>query len=102
MEQKSKEVAVWLRDDHARAIVGAAPANNPSRWAVQGIIGDDTGLGFWLRANIIQEFRPITNGTKQITWRSTSTELLIRWDAVLTIQVFEGGGDDIGFKPVAQ
>ena len=102
MDEKSKEVAVWLRDDHARLIVGAQPANNPSRWAVPGTIVGETGVGLWLKTNTIQEFRSIASGTKQVRWQFASTELLIRWDAVITIQVFESSGKEIGFKPVAQ
>lgn len=102
MYEKSREVAVWLHDNHARLIVGAAPANNPSRWAIQGTIVEEIGVGLWLRTTTIQEFRPIAMGTKQVNWQFASTELLIRWDAVITIQVFEGSGKEIGFKPAAQ
>lgn len=99
MDEKSREVAVWLHDDKARLIVGAAPANNPSRWAIQGIIVADIGVGFWLRTTTIHEFRPIAIGVKQVNWQFASTELLIRWEAVITIQVFEGSPKEIGFKP---
>lgn len=99
---KSREVAVWLHDDHARLIVGAAPANNPSRWAIQGTIVEDIGVGVWLRTKTIREFRPIAVGTKQVNWQFASTELLIRWDAIITIQVFEDSGKELGFKPVGQ
>jgi hypothetical protein len=102
MEEKSRNVAVWLHDDHARLIVGTAPANNPSRWAIQGTIVEETSLGLWLMANTIQEFRPIAIGAKRINWQSASVELLIRWDAIVAIQVFEGSGNEIGFKPAAQ
>ena len=102
MDEKPKEVAVWLRDHHARLIVGAPPANNPSRWAVQGTIVGETGVGLWLRTNRIKEFRPIASGTKRVSWQFASTELLIRWDSVVTIQVFESSGKEIGFKPTAQ
>jgi hypothetical protein len=97
-DERFSEVAVWLHDDHARLLVGAAPATRPSRWAIQGSIADEIGVGLWLRANTIQEFRPVTSGVKQVTWQFASTELLIRWDAIITIQVFEGGGKEIGFK----
>jgi len=45
MYEKSREVAVWLHDNHARLIVGAAPANNPSRWAIRGTIVEEIGVG---------------------------------------------------------
>jgi len=99
MDENSREVAVWLHDDHARLIVGAAPAKNPSRWAIQGTMVGEIGVGLWLRTNTIQEFRPIAIGTKQVNWQFASTELLIRWEAVITIQVFEGSPKEIGFKP---
>src|SRR4029453_4948007 len=38
MMEKSREIAVWLHDDQARLIVGAAPANKSSRWAIRGTI----------------------------------------------------------------
>ncbi len=101
MMEKSREIAVWLHDDHARLIVGAAPANKPSRWAIQGAIVEEVGVGLWLRTDAIQEFRPIAIGVKQVNWQFASTQLLIRWDAVITIQVFEGSGKEIGFKPAA-
>jgi len=101
MDENPREVAVWLHDDHARRIVGAAPANNPSRWAIQGTMVGEIGVGLWLRTNAIQEFRSSNFGTKQVNWQFASTELLIRWDAIITIQVFESSGKEIGFKPSA-
>ena len=103
MDEKSREVAVWLYDDHARLIVGAppAPANKPSRWAIQGTIVEEIGVGLWVRTYTIQEFRPVAIGVKQVNWQSTSTELLVRWDAIITIQGFEGGAKEIGFKSTA-
>jgi hypothetical protein len=98
MMEKSREVAVWLHDDHARLIVGAAPANKSSRWAIRGTIVEEIGVGLWLRTSAIQEFRPVSIGLKQINWQFASTELLIRWEAVVTIQVFEGSPKEIGFK----
>src|SRR4030095_5485956 len=38
MTEKSREISVWLHDDQARLIVGAAPANKSSRWAIRGTI----------------------------------------------------------------
>src|SRR5438128_7961584 len=80
MDENSREVAVWLHDNHARLIVGAAPANNPSRWAIQGTMVGEIGVGLWLRTNAIQEFRSSNFGTKQVNWQFASTELLIRWE----------------------
>jgi len=99
MTEKSREIAVWLHDDHARLIVGAAPANKSSRWAIRGTIVEEIGVGLWLRTSAIQEFRPASIGVKQINWQFASTQLLIRWEAVITIQVFEGSPKEIGFKP---
>jgi len=98
MMEKSGEVAVWLHDDHARLIVGAAPASKSSRWAIRGTIVEEIGVGLWLRTRAIQEFRPVSIGVKQINWQFVSTGLLIRWEAVITIQVFEGSPQEIGFK----
>ena len=61
----------------------------------------EIGVGLWLRTNAIQEFRSSNFGTKQVNWQFASTELLIRWDAIITIQVFESSGKEIGFKPSA-
>jgi hypothetical protein len=99
MIEKSREIAVWLHDDHARLIVGAAPANKSSLWAIRGTIVEEIGVGLWLRTSAIQEFRPFTVDVKQVNWQFDSTELLIRWEAVITIQVFEGSPKEIGFKP---
>jgi hypothetical protein len=99
MMEKSREIAVWLRDDHARLIVGAAPPNKSSRWAIRGTIVEEIGVGLWLRTSAIQEFRPVSIGVKQVNWQFASTELLIRWEAVITIQVFEDSGKEIGFRP---
>jgi hypothetical protein len=62
----------------------------------------EIGVGLWLRTSTIQEFRPANVGVKQVNWQFASTELLIRWEAVITIQVFESIGKEIGFKPTAQ
>jgi hypothetical protein len=99
MDGNSRIVAVWLHDDHARVIVGAAPAAKPSRWAIEGTIVETNNVGLWLRTHAIHEFRPVTVGAKSVNWRFTSTELLIRWEAVITIQAFESSGKDIGFTP---
>jgi hypothetical protein len=101
MDEKPKEVALWLYDDHARLIVGAAPATKPSRWAIQGTIVEEIGMGLWVRTCTIHEFRPVAIGVKQVNWQSTSTELLVRWDAIITIQGFEGSTKEIGFKSTA-
>jgi hypothetical protein len=102
MDENSRIVAVWLHDDHARLIVGAAPAAKPSRWAIEGTIVERIDVGLWLRTHAIHEFRPVTMGAKPVNWRFTSTELLIRWEAVITIQAFESSGKEIGFKPTTE
>ncbi len=102
MDEKPRRVAVWLHDDHARLIVGAAPATKPSRWAIEGTIVETITVGLWVRTHTIYEFRPFAVGVKQVNWQFASTELLIRWEAVITIQVFESSGTDIGFKPTAE
>ena len=102
MDEKSREVAVWLYDDHARLIVGAAPATKPSRWAILGTIVEEIGVGLWVRTYAVQEFRPVAIGVKQVNWQSASTELLVRWDAIITIQGFEGSAKEIGFKSTAE
>ena len=99
MAENSRTVAVWLHDDHARLIVGAAPATKPSRWAIEGTIVETIDVGLWLRTHAIHEFRVVTIGVKQVNWQFASTELLIRWEAVITIQVFESSGKELGFKP---
>jgi hypothetical protein len=102
MDEKTRIVAVWLHDEHARLIVGAAPATKPSRWAIEGTIVETITVGLWLRTHTIHEFRPFAVGVKQVNWQFASTELLIRWEAIITIQVFESSGKDIGFKPTAE
>jgi hypothetical protein len=99
MDEKSREVAVWLHDDHARLMFGAAAANKPSQWAIQGTIVEQIGVGLWLRTKTIQEFRPVAIGVKLVNWQFASTELLIRWDAIITVQMFESSAKEIGFKP---
>jgi hypothetical protein len=102
MDEKSRIVAVWLHDDHARLIVGAAPTTKPSRWAIEGTLVDRIDVGLWLRTHTIHEFRPVTIGVKQVNWQFASTELFIRWEAVITIQAFESSGKEIGFKPTPE
>jgi hypothetical protein len=99
---KRRDVAVWLADGMARLIVGALPAAKPSRWAVEGVIVEEVGVGIWLKANTIQEFRPLNKRVKQVNWMFKSDQLLIRWDAIITIQAFEGGEIQIGIKAVAE
>ena len=38
---------------------------------------------------------------KQVNWIFESSQLLIRWEAIVTIQAFEGDDKEIGFKPSA-
>ena len=100
---KAREVAVWLDDGAARLIVGAGPAKEPSRWVAQGVILEEIGVGFWLKADTIQEFRSLKDGKKkQVNWTFKSSQLLIRWDFIITIQAFEGGDIEIGFKAAAE
>ena len=99
MDGNSRIVAVWLHDDHARLIVGTALAAKPSRWVIEGTIVETTNVGLWLRTHAIHEFRPITMGAKSVNWLFASTELLVRWEAIITIQAFESSGKDIGFTP---
>ena len=99
MTENSREIAIWLHDDHARLIVGAEPANKSSRWAIRGTIVERIRVGLWLRTSVIEEFRPNSIGVKRVNWQFTSSELLIRWEAVITIQVFEDSPKEIGFKP---
>ena len=105
MAKKNPKVAVWLLDDWARRIVGAKPADEdspPSRWAVQGVIVEEVSAGVWLKADTIDEFRPLHAGVKQVNWIFNSDQLLVKWDAIITIQIFEGPNIDIGFKPTAE
>jgi hypothetical protein len=74
-------------------------ATKPSRWAIEGTIVETNNVGLWLRTHAIHEFRPVTMGAKSVNWRFASTELLIRWEAVIMIQAFESSGKDIGFTP---
>ena len=105
MDDQGREVAVWLHDAAARRIVGITDATQPStlsRWAIQGRLVREVGAGIWLRADTVQEFRPLPDGTvKQINWMFKSGELLVMWNAVLTIQAFDGpsAAKEIGFRP---
>lgn len=107
MEQRLN-VAVWLKDEWARLIVGAPPAKTPSRWATQGEIVEEVAVGLWLKTDTIkefrpgaEEFRPGAGRMKQVDWMFKSSQLLIRWEAIVTIQAFEGDDKEIGFKPSA-
>ena len=99
---KKHDVAVWLDDASARLIVGAGPAAIPSRWVVQGVIVEEIGVGIWLKADTIQEFRPPSMTGKQVKWMFKSSQLLIQWGAVITIQAFDEGKIEIGFKASAE
>jgi hypothetical protein len=99
---KRRDVAVWLEDGWARLIVGALPVEQSSRWAVQGVIVEEVGVGLWLKADTIEEFRPLDRGVKQVNWMFKSEQLLIKWEAIITIQAFEGGDKEIGFKAAAE
>src|SRR5262245_54217592 len=87
-------VCVWLEDGVARLIVGAPPRDQderPDRWAVQGDITEDVGAGLWLKAGTVQQFLQREDGLRKLAdWTFKSPELFIPWQAVLTIQAFEG------------
>jgi hypothetical protein len=100
------EIAVWLRDDAARQIVGAQPSEQASRWVVKGVrVGDELGVGFWLKAEetIIRELRPTDEQTpKHVLWGFKSGQLFIKWETVLYIQAFEGEAKEIGLADPAR
>jgi hypothetical protein len=64
--------------------------------------GETIDVGLWVRTHTIREFRPGTIGVKHVNWQFASTELLIRWEAVVTIQAFESSGKEIGFKSTSE
>jgi hypothetical protein len=68
---KRRDVAVWLDDGWARLIVGAVPAQKPSRWAIQGVIVEEVAVGVWPKADTVQEFRPLAKGMKQVNSSSS-------------------------------
>ncbi len=92
------QVAVWLFAEWARAILGAPKRKGkPSRWVALGKREHDEPLldGIWLDSGLIEEWRP--NG-KKVPWTFTPRKLLLRRDAVITVQDMEGEGKLIGFK----
>ena len=101
MAKEKGEVAVWLHDRDARLIVGAElVAPRFSRWVAQGVIVDDgSGVGIWLKADSVLELRPLDTGdVKPVKWTFNAGQLLIKWSSIVTIQTFEGGSKEIGFK----
>lgn len=85
------KVAVWLHDDWARLIL-AAPKKG-SRWVAIGVM-TTAEVGLWLDSERIEERRP---GGKRVVWNVTPKKLLIRWEAVITIQDMGSGEETIGF-----
>jgi len=96
---KRHDVAIWLQDDWGRSVVDAKPGARPSRWVIQGVIVEEVGAGVWVSGDTIKEFRPLDDGSvKHVSWVFKSSQLLIPWSAILTIQAFDGGAKEFGFK----
>ena len=94
--ENKQRVAVWLFDQWARTLLGAPGAASPSRWVAVGKVVEVVPQGVWITTKRIEEWKP--DGTKD-AWKSTPRTLLIRWEAIITIQMVEGNESDIGFKP---
>lgn len=96
IENKAR-VLVWLDDDWARRILGA-PSRGPelSRWLAMGSVVDSAQEGIWLNSGRIEEW--LFDGAR-VAWKFSNPTLLLRWVAIITVQIVEGDGKDIGFKP---
>ena len=95
MLENKQRVAVWLLDEWARALLAAPASQVQSRWVAMGSVVEVVPQGIWLASGRIEEWKP---DDKRVAWKFTPRTLLIRWEAVITVQVFEGQEKGIGFK----
>lgn len=95
MRENKQRVAVWLFDPWARTLLAAPSADTPSRWVALGNVGEVTPHGIWITTERIEEWKP---DGERVAWKFTLRTLLIRWEAVITVQVIKGDERDIGFK----
>jgi hypothetical protein len=98
MLENKQRVAVWLFDQWARALLAAPPpaADDQSRWVAIGSLVDSAPQGIWLNSGRIEEWK--SDGKTRVAWKFTPPTLLIRWEAIITVQVVEGDEKEIGFK----
>ena len=91
------KVAVWLYEAWARAFLGAPePDGRPSRWLALGRVEAMATEGLWLHCGRIEEWK--ASGKKTVVWKFTPPKLLVRWEAVITIQDLDGDDKTIGFR----
>lgn len=95
MLENKQRVAVWLFDEWARTLLAAKGAKTPSRWVAMGNVVEVAPQGIWITTERIEEWKP---DGKRVAWKFTARTLLVRWEAVITVQVIEGDERDIGFK----
>jgi hypothetical protein len=95
MLENKQHIAVWLFETWARALLAAPTAQSPSRWVAVGNVVEAAPQGVWITTERIEEWK--LDGTK-VAWKFTSRTLLIRWEAVITVQLIEGDEREIGFK----
>ena len=56
--KKGDRIAVWLRDEYARALLGAPQRPEPSRWAAIGQYKDEDSYGgLWIALDYVDERR---------------------------------------------
>lgn len=93
--ENKQRVAVWLFDAWARTVLGAPGSESPSRWVAMGNVVEVAQQGIWMTTERIEEWKP---DGERVAWKFTQRTLLIRWEAVITVQVVDGDERDIGFK----
>ena len=75
--------------------LGAPRAKCPSRWVAIGNVVEVVPQGIWITTERIEEWKP---KGRRVAWKFTLRALLIRWEAIITIQELKDDERDIGFK----
>ena len=114
--QAGQTIGIWLHDDAARRLVGAAGAVAASRWLLVGTVSAEelAPIGVWVDVDHMVEWRvkrapgPRLSvddvarfqeiSTQKVIWTVTAGSCLIRWDYIITAQLVRHGRDAADFE----
>jgi len=89
-------IAVWIRDDYARILLGAQDREKPSRWVAVGKFQEhESHVGIWITLAHVEERR---SDSKRVAWTVKPNLCMLRWESIITIQLGKKGMKDFGFK----
>jgi len=80
-------VGFWLHENAAKLMLGLPPNHPPSRYVLVGRILKlpPEPIGIWVETSFIEQ-RPVAPEHKKERYNVTPSQMLVRWDAIITAQ----------------